>query len=204
MIDERDTEKLEDGIVIQEGVIPGAIGDLLPAGLTAAAKATGEDTDTGFIDESKEALRGLESIVRGPYHGAVNNTQTYLVMAHEQTRGRIRLENDRPRIDWPGVGQEPIFEKISGRLKELTAALGGTYFPNPTWSDLFNKSLTTVHPLGGCIMAEGADGGVVNHKCQVFSGKSGTAVYDSLYACDGQRSSHQPRRESSVDDQHLG
>src|SRR5262249_33844014 len=45
--------------------------------------------------------------------------------------------------------------------------------------------LVTVHPLGGCVMAESAATGVVNHKGQVFSGTTGSEVHDGLYAADG-------------------
>jgi cholesterol oxidase len=43
----------------------------------------------------------------------------------------------------------------------------------------------TVHPLGGCAMAESAETGVTNHRGQVFSSEHGTAVHDSLYVMDG-------------------
>src|SRR6185369_7602725 len=113
------------------------------------------------------------------------NTQTYLVMAHDDGQGRMFLEKDRLRIDWPGVGAQPLFEKINQRLLEVTKPIGGSFVPNPTWSKLANQSLTSVHPLGGCVMAESADKGVVNHKGQVFSGNAGTGVHDGLLISDG-------------------
>ena len=74
---------------------------------------------------------------------------------------------------------------MNARLKQATEALGGVFVHNPLWSKLLHSNLTTVHPLGGCVMADDAAGGVVNHKGQVFSGTAGTGVYDSLYVADG-------------------
>jgi cholesterol oxidase len=106
-------------------------------------------------------------------------------MTHDDAGGRMLLKNDRLRIAWPRVGQQPIFRKIDELLLNTTAALSGTYIKNPIWNKLFKHSLITVHPLGGCRMAEDATHGVVNHKGQVFSGNRGPQVYDNLYVCDG-------------------
>ena len=136
----------------------------------------------GFLNEHE---RELESLVCGPYHGAVQNTQTYLVMTHDDADGYMSLENDRLRLHWPGAGTQPVFTRVNDRLDQATKALGGVFERNPLWSDLTNHNLITVHPLGGCTMAADASAGVVNHKGQVFSSAGGTAVYDNLYVCDG-------------------
>ena len=57
--------------------------------------------------------------------------------------------------------------------KAAVAATGGTYVPNPIWTELIGHDLITVHPLGGCGMADDAARGVVDADCRVFAGKSG-------------------------------
>ncbi|HME44117.1 MAG TPA: GMC family oxidoreductase [Syntrophorhabdales bacterium] len=185
IIDMRTASNLSDGLVIEEGAIPGAFGSFIPAGLSAAAKLLGKDTDTGVGDLVKKKARELESLLHGPYAGAVRNTQTYLLMCHDNGDGNMYLEDDRLRIKWPGVGEQPIFERANERLLEATRPLGGTYVINPTWSMLTKHNLTTVHPLGGCTMSDDAEHGVVNHKGLVFSGKNGQDVYKGLYVSDG-------------------
>jgi cholesterol oxidase len=185
IIDLRHQPELEQGMVIQEGVIPGALAPFLPLAMAAAAKATGIDTDQGVADLVKESTRELESLVQGAYKGAVRNTQMYLVMAHDDGDGQMVLEGDRLRIHWPGVGSQPIFGEIEQKLVEATRPLGGTYLPSPLWSRLLDHRLITVQPLGGAVLGEDAERGVVNHKGQVFSGSSGTDVYEGLYVCDG-------------------
>lgn len=183
IIDVREQEDLEDGYVIEEGAIPGAIRFFLPTAL-AAAGLGGRDTDSG--DWLEERKREAASLFGGAGRGAVDNTQTYLVMAHDGSAGRLELDgNQRVRVRWPGVGAQPVFRRVNEALEKATEALGGTYVKNPTWSPMLGQDLVTVHPLGGCVMADDAEHGVTNHKGQVFSGKKGTDAYDGLYVMDG-------------------
>lgn len=174
---------VERGMVIEEGAIPGGIGSFLPAIMAAAAAALGTDTDTG--DYFSEKAREIESLVRGPYHGAVNHTQTFLVMSHDGADGAMKFADDRLHVEWPGVGDKDGFKRVAANLEKAVAATGGTYVPNPIWTDLFDHSLVTVHPLGGCPMGEDAATGVVDGRSRVYAGTSGTAVHPGLFVCDG-------------------
>ena len=185
IIDRRGELELDDGMVVEEGALPAPLAPIYPKALSAAAKLSGKDTDGGLWDFVRERTRDLESLMHGAYTGAVANTQTYLVMTHDDSGGHMTLQNDRLRVSWPGAGKQPVFEKVNERLEQATKALGGTFTPNPMWTDMLGKKLVTVHPLGGCSMGASAQQGVVNHKGQVFSGTQGANVHDGLYVCDG-------------------
>lgn len=187
VIDLRDTEDVDRGMIIEEGALPGPIAHALPGPLAVTDAALGVHRERGFADAVRKKWRKLVSFVAGPYHGAMQRTQTYLVMGHEHSTGQMELDrtHDRVTLHWDGIGDEPVFEKINQRLVEATQALGGSFVRNPLWTEAFRHHLVTVHPLGGCVMAETADRGVVNHKGQVFSGAAGSAVYDGLYVSDG-------------------
>jgi len=186
IIDMRHQPALTDGMVAEEGSPPGALGVFLPAAFEAAAAVAGRAEPVAGAQLIEEKAREVLSDFEGPYRGAVNRSQTYLVMTHDNGRGRMALDDkDNLELSWPGVGDQPIFAQVNARLKQATEALGGVFVHNPLWSKLLHRNLTTVHPLGGCVMAEDASGGVVNHKGQVFSGTAGTGVYDSLYVADG-------------------
>ncbi|MEK7139436.1 MAG: GMC oxidoreductase, partial [Patescibacteria group bacterium] len=181
----RQTSAWQDGMVIEEGSLPGALAKMLPAFLAGAAKASGDTIDSSFGDKLRQKARELESLARGAYHGAMQNTQTFLVMAHDDSNGTIELEDDRPRIRWPAVGTQKVFDRINKALSEATAPLGGTYVKNPMWADWLGNRLITVHPLGGCAMADRAEEGVVDHRGRVFSGTQGSEVYAGLLVGDG-------------------
>lgn len=183
-IDGRAQHDPDLGVVMEDGAIPGAMATLLPAILAAGAKLTGIDTDAGLRDHIEELARVVKSKLLGAYTGATRNTLFLLVVGHDDAAGQISLEDNRARIHWPGVGQQPHFARASALMRRATEALGGTYVPNPVWNELTNHNLVTGHPLGGCPVAEGADAGVVNHKGQVFDG-SGAAVHPGLYVMDG-------------------
>ncbi|MEP6636786.1 MAG: GMC oxidoreductase [Acidobacteriota bacterium] len=185
IIDMRSQPDLADSMVIEDGSMAGAFASLLPAIFATAARVLGKDMDSGLRDKTAERLRELESLAFGAYRGAPRNTQTLLVMAHDDAQGHLYLEDDRLRISWPDLPQQPIFGKVEDRLKQATAALGGTFLKNPISSQFLGQDLITVHPLGGCVMANSADTGVVNHAGQVFSGPTGKDVYKTLYVSDG-------------------
>ncbi|MBN3758497.1 alpha/beta fold hydrolase [Paraburkholderia sp. Tr-20389] len=186
IIDHRDTPNVKDGFVIEEGSIASPIGLGLMGVLGVAAPAEGvempdPDGDPPLADEARIA----ESILRGPYHGAMRNTQTWLVMAHDDESGQITVESGRPRVSWPNAGKQPIYETVEKTLIEATSALGGSYVRNPISSDMFQNRTVTVHPLGGCGMSDDAAHGVVDQAGRVFSGVDGNAVHEGLYVMDG-------------------
>jgi cholesterol oxidase len=173
---------LDESIIIHEIAAPGAISGLVPVALANAASALGMDTvEQAMATEESE----VEAVFTGPYETLANKTQAYLVTTHEQRTGSMRLENDRLRIDWLHAGDQPIFKTVDQTLAAATQALGGKHLINPIWSTVFNRDLITVHPLGGCAMADDAAHGAVNHKGQAFSGQEGAAVHDGLYVFDG-------------------
>lgn len=185
IIDMRNQPVLTDGMVIEEGSIPGALGPVLAVGLSGSSQIGGREEAPGIATRIEQLEREQESLIRGPYHGAIHNTQTYLIMTHDDGNGRMYLSNDELRVDWPGVGKQPIFQKANDALFQAGKALGGRFVDNPLWTKQFHQQLITVHPLGGCVMGNDATTGVVNHKGQVFSDITGTAVYQNLYVSDG-------------------
>jgi cholesterol oxidase len=185
VIDLRDTDRLEDGMVIEEGTVPSTLGAGLAASMFAAARAVGQDTDTGAADYLREKAREIQALVPGGSTGSIGNTQTLLVMAHDDSQGELHLADDRVRVRWPGVGRQKTFENINHELRRVSEALGATFLKNPLWTEFLGHSLITVHPLGGCAMGETAEEGVVDDRGRVFAGTSGDAVHEGLYVCDG-------------------
>jgi cholesterol oxidase len=132
----------------------------------------------------KKTAREIYSLLRGAHVGAMRNTQTYLVVAHDSSAGEMFLSDDRLRVSWPGAGKSALLSQSSERMSNASEALSGTYVKNPIWNQWTNQELISGHPLGGCIMAEDAKDGVVNHKGQVYSNTAGISVHDGLYVMD--------------------
>lgn len=185
VIDLREQPVLEAGMVIEDGNVPGPISSAITPSMVAISKLFSKEESDSIGDALKKKAREMDSIVRGPYHGAVNHMQAFLVMTHDDGNGKMSLEKDQLKITWKGVGKQPIFADVDGKLREATKAIEGQYVVNPTWTKLMNYDLMTVHPLGGCVMGDNAEKGVVNHKGEVFSSNTGTDVHKGLYVSDG-------------------
>ncbi|WP_144137577.1 alpha/beta fold hydrolase [Paraburkholderia sp. BCC1884] len=188
LIDHRNTENVRDGFVIEEGSLAGAVGEGLLAAFGAVAPELGVDVGgpRSFHDKLAYDARVIESVLRGPYHGALNHTQSYLVMAHDDEKGKISVDaKGQPRIDWKNAAGQPIYQTVQNVLMQATVPLGGKYLRNPITTKILGNRTVTVHPLGGCGMGEDAEHGVIDHMGRVFSDATGNAVHDGLYVMDG-------------------
>jgi cholesterol oxidase len=171
-------------LLVEEGAIPGALRPLMPAAFAVASEAGGSGGPVAFVRRLGGRLwrnPGRRLAWRG---GAADDTLTYLVMSDDAGDGRLRLDGDTVRVDWEGAGDRPVFDRNAEVLRKMSASLGATFVGNPLSTPMFNESLVTVHPLGGCPMADDGAGGVVDHAGQVFTGLSGE-VHDGLVVADG-------------------
>lgn len=205
--DLRHTQFFEDGIVIEDGSPPGALGRLMPIALAVMAFFGGDHASRW--GRARARLRFLTSLPGWPRRGMALHTQTHLVMSHDAAGGTLELPDPEAPLVLRyirGPGEE-IFRSIDDKLRVAAGAIHGTHVPNPLWDSFFvnplrriwywlsrryrrprrtkGRQLITVHPLGGCPMGEDAEHGVVNDRHQVFRESHGTNVYKSLYVMDG-------------------
>jgi cholesterol oxidase len=184
-LDMREGRDLQNGITLLETVFPGAFSKLLPVLLSNLARTIEINRNKGVKDVMREASRIIQSKIRGSYLGAVHNTQMIFAVGHDNSGGKLILEQDRIKLFWPGVSRQPEFYRMNEIMKDMTEKWGGTYIPNPIWDEVLGHGLMSWNPLGGAVMADDAQDGVVNHKGQVYSSDRGLAVHPGLYVMDG-------------------
>jgi cholesterol oxidase len=170
-----------DDILVEDAVIPGALAPLVPGAL--APQALPRWLLRRWRPGSLTSL--LVSWLTRGRRGLLEHTETFLLMGSDDDEGRIVLEDDRPTVAWPGAGTSRFYERANAVLATLAQRAGGTYLHSPIWTRRLRHRLLTVHPLGGCVIAERAEDGVVDHRGAVFAGPSGDAVHRGLYVWDG-------------------
>jgi cholesterol oxidase len=164
-----DGDALDRSMIIQEGVLPSALAPLLPV----------------FFISGGRLLGAAQSLIKGVYQGPLSHLHTFFVVSHDDAKGRIRLDKDRAQIHWPGVAEQEVYTRVDDALTKAAQAVGARYIKSPLSATTVGAKPATAHPLGGCGMGEHAGSGVVNHKCQVFTGPRGEDVHAGLYVCDG-------------------
>jgi cholesterol oxidase len=185
MVDWRGDPSVNGSMVLEEAAIPGALADYLAPLFAAEARLQGAHGGRNVLDDVRKEYLELESKLLGPYTGATRNTLTLILLAYDDSMGRMSLQDDRLRVDYPGLGDQAQWKQASELMQRVALALGGSYIQNPIWKELTNYQLATAHPLGGCVMADSPEHGVVNHKGQVFTGDPGGGIHDGLYVMDG-------------------
>ncbi|CAG8760699.1 28712_t:CDS:2, partial [Racocetra persica] len=158
-------DSVHDGYVIEEGVCPAALATILKTLLkTTDVRDKDKPTNITFGESFSKFLREISSLSN--YQGAMANTQTYLIMSHDDNTGRIQLVNNKVKIEYEGVGETEMVKKLNERLSRATTNVNGDYVASPIWKRALGCKLVTVHPLGGCCMGKDGKSGVVNHKGQ--------------------------------------
>ncbi|ROV92947.1 hypothetical protein VSDG_06387 [Cytospora chrysosperma] len=176
-----------DGYVIEEGSIPKALAPFMQAMLDLMpGSISSEET---LVDQAQAKMARWGSRLLGPYYknGAIERTQVYLIMSHDSNQAMLSLKNDRPELEFLGVGRSAHVKKLNNILADATRAVGGTLVQNPFFA-LMGQQQVTVHPIGGACMAR--DGtpktGVTNHIGEVFVGKDSASkeTHEGLIVMD--------------------
>ena len=188
MVDYRDLEDDASQFIIEEGAFPRALIGVLRRAVPKLALTGGEDTDHGVRDRARELVRVGRDLMREDLDGALNHSMLYLGMGHDEADGRILLDHHgQARVQWGAAPERPVFRKLHDEMHALVATLGGSYLPNPRGEPWLSSNAVTVHPLGGCPMADDRDWGVVDHAGRVFDPRAddAAAAYDDLLVADG-------------------
>ncbi|MCB1704445.1 MAG: alpha/beta fold hydrolase [Halioglobus sp.] len=182
---------------IEEASIPAALGRVFAELVTSSAML------------QRITKRKLPAVFDGGDHDPLaaplalaDHCQALLVMGDDGADGQLSLSPGRESLDiaFPAANiSENAALAASNALvqaQDRKAGLdGGQYAPNPLWqllppqaADALNgamptRRVLTVHPLGGCAMADDASGGVVNHRGQVF--RRDGQLHDGLFVMDG-------------------
>lgn len=142
----------------------------------------------------KWAGRRIALMCNGKWSGSVSDlfhqmlkgdlsyrSSVLLSMGLDKGDGTLSLKDGRLDIHWPQQSSMPLYRAIIKCGKQFKAYVGSGFFtPLPTWKWPLRNNIT-VHPLGGCALADSAEQGVVSagtDRGRVFG-------YHGLYVADG-------------------
>ncbi|ORY71697.1 glucose-methanol-choline oxidoreductase [Pseudomassariella vexata] len=175
-----------DGYVIEEGTVPKALAPFLQAMLELLPGSVAPQGES-LIEQFRANLARAGSLFLGPYfrQGAIERSQVFLVMSHDSNQAILTLKEDKPVLEFLGVGRSDHVKYLNDILGKATRAVGGTFVQNPFYS-LMKEQQITVHPIGGACMSSDGTGksGATNHFGEVFAGE-GRETHRGLIVTDG-------------------
>jgi cholesterol oxidase len=111
------------------------------------------------------------------------HTSVLLCMGIDKANGEMQLDaNGRIHIRWPYRDSLALYKAIVSAGDDFCRAVGGKKFvPLPTWYPPARRNVG-VHALGGCILGDSPENGVVSADRATFGQVFG---YQGLYVADG-------------------
>jgi cholesterol oxidase len=143
-----------------------------------------------FIIQEAAIPRGVSNLfsvlLRDKY---LENSMVMLAMGHDGSRGELIWKDGRYQVSWPNLKNSDYRQMMFRIFEEIGRVEGERYKRLRAFGD----NLVSVHPLGGCALADDPRCGVVNQLGQVFDGYCGgyadatgqPAVHHGLYVADG-------------------
>lgn len=150
----------------------------------------GPTITAGADFSTKENMIFIEDLGLIPFVDAIMGTRAtaastndpyqlgYLGMGTDAANGVLKLHNDRIRLYWDPTDSMPLYEQITDALREMSQQLGGTYAKPAQYNPVTGTGLITAHPLGGAVMSDSAEDGVVNPRGEVHN-------IPNLFVADG-------------------
>jgi cholesterol oxidase len=177
-----------EGVVLEDIGIGGALAEATSATFTAWSQIGGQPTETDPTKLALAAKRVTASNKDGPWapDGALVNTLAWGGMSFDDQAGSLELDKDEVRVRWTTAAGGPDPTARSDKLAKAcceTPSVKSTYCPDPLEGSLGMRG--TIHPLGGCCLADTSATGGCNHKGQLFDGRGATSVHAGLYVVDG-------------------
>lgn len=130
------------------------------------------------------------------HRDALQRSLPLLGVGHDQAGGMIVFDAKSDRVGWGWRHEKADVRPLHDeRMQPPVRALGGMHIPNPLARLLpddvrgmlsgppTSSAIFTVHPLGGCRMADNPIEGVVNHWGAVW--RNDGSLHEGLYVMDG-------------------
>jgi cholesterol oxidase len=136
----------------------------------------------------------IEDLGKIPFASAILGTQQettfelferqlgYLGMGTDASNGVLSLEDGAVLLHWDPTDSLPLYGEIVAALREMSQNLGGNYADPENYNPFTGTGLLTAHPLGGCVMGDSPETGVVDPRGEVF-GVPGLYVADGATLC---------------------
>lgn len=147
VIDCRDQENFLDGFVIEEGAIPGGVAALFQS-MLQSTPGNINPQNFGLQERLRHLVSRSKSRLSGPYvqDGSVERTQVYLIMSHDDNQAILSLKDDKPHLQFLGVGRSDHVQHLNHVLAEATSKIGGTYVNSPFYA-LLGQDEVCFRPL---------------------------------------------------------